>query len=194
MTISRRRFAAGAAAIGALSADGVRPRGAAWAESQTGTSAEGGAERRVESAEPLDLSWSDLAPGSGGVLYETMMTLGIVQHGDLITGFDQELGGRMTEEYNGRTVRIPGFAIPLDLEGVKAKTLLLVPFVGACIHVPPPPPNQIIYVTAKEAYEIESIFDPVMTTGVINTRPIDTDLAAIGYSLDATRIEPYTPV
>ena len=53
-------------------------------------------------------------------------------------------------ELDGKRVRIGGYVVPLDFEATNVKEFLLVPFVGACIHVPPPPPNQIIYVKSAK--------------------------------------------
>ena len=43
-------------------------------------------------------------------------------------------------ELNGKRVKIGGYVVPLDFDATKVTEFLLVPFVGACIHVPPPPP------------------------------------------------------
>jgi hypothetical protein len=56
---------------------------------------------------------------------------------------------RVVAELDGKRVRIGGYVVPLDFESTTVKEFLLVPFVGACIHVPPPPANQIIYVKAE---------------------------------------------
>ena len=64
------------------------------------------------------------------------------------------------------------------------------PFVGACIHVPPPPANQIIYVKAGNGFEVAGQFDPVTVTGTIKTETAFTGLADAGYSIDAETVEP----
>jgi len=107
----------------------------------------------------------------------------------------------MVEELNGRRVRIPGYLLPLEVSGSKATEFLLVPYIGACIHVPPPPPNQIIYVKVdqKNGYQSKSLYEPVWVTGVIAAKSMVKDLylvdgsagVDIGYSMQATLIEPY---
>jgi len=48
----------------------------------------------------------------------------------------------------GKLIRVPGYVVPLlgdfggDFETLEE--FLLVPVYGMCIHVPPPPPNQVI--------------------------------------------------
>jgi uncharacterized protein len=69
------------------------------------------------------------------------------------------------------------------------KEFLLVPFVGACIHVPPPPPNQIVYVKAEKGFEVSGSFDPVYVTGTLKVASQYTGLAETGYTLDAEKVE-----
>lgn len=106
-------------------------------------------------------------------------------------------------ELDGLDVRIPGYLLPLEVSGSKVTEFLLVPYVGACIHVPPPPRNQIVYVkvSQEKGYSSEELFDPVWVTGVISAQPMVKDLYLvdgtsdinIGYSMQATRVEPYKP-
>lgn len=95
----------------------------------------------------------------------------------------------VVNELNGQRVRIGGYVVPLDFDATTIKEFLLVPFVGACIHVPPPPPNQIIYVTAAEGFELKGQFDPVYVTGTLKTGPQYTGLAVTGYKLEAEKVE-----
>jgi hypothetical protein len=97
----------------------------------------------------------------------------------------------VTTAYNGKRVRIPGFIVPLAMDGTKVNEFLLVPWFGACIHVPPPPPNQIVYVSSKQEVSIDDIYDPVWITGVMQTTVLSTDLADTGYTLQGETIEPY---
>ena len=59
------------------------------------------------------------------------------------------------------------------------------PFVGACIHVPPPPANQIVYVKSEKGFEVAGQFDPVWVTGTLKTETAFTGLADAGYTIDA---------
>ena len=52
----------------------------------------------------------------------------------------------VNKELQGKIIRLPGFVIPIEHDGDKISEFLLVPYHGACIHVPAPPSNQIIYV------------------------------------------------
>jgi len=101
-----------------------------------------------------------------------------------------DLPQQIVTELNGKHVRIGGYVVPLDFEATTVKEFLLVPFVGACIHVPPPPANQIIYVKADKGFEVAGQFDPVTVTGTIKTETAFTGIADAGYSIDAETVEP----
>jgi hypothetical protein len=92
-------------------------------------------------------------------------------------------------ELDGQSVSIGGYVVPLDFDATTVKEFLLVPFVGACIHVPPPPANQIIYVKADKGFEVGGTFDPVTVTGKINTTVAFTGLADAGYTITADSVE-----
>jgi hypothetical protein len=96
-------------------------------------------------------------------------------------------------ELDGKRVRIGGYVVPLDFEATSIKEFLLVPFVGACIHVPPPPANQIIYVKAEGGFDVTGSFDPVTVTGTIRTVTAFTGLADAGYSIEADAVEALKP-
>jgi uncharacterized protein len=95
-------------------------------------------------------------------------------------------------ELNGQDVSIGGYVVPLDFDSTTVKEFLLVPFVGACIHVPPPPANQIIYVKTDKGFEVGSQSDPVTVVGKITTTVAFTGLADAGYTLAADSVEPRT--
>ncbi len=92
-------------------------------------------------------------------------------------------------ELDGRRVRIGGYVVPLDFDATSVKEFLLVPFVGACIHVPPPPPNQIIYVKTAKGFDVAGSFDPVYVTGTLKVASQYTGLAETGYAIDADKVE-----
>ena len=105
----------------------------------------------------------------------------------------------LVEGLDGREVQIPGYILPLEFDGTSITEFLLVPYVGACIHVPPPPPNQIVYVRVPDGFESEGLFVPVWVAGRITTGHSSQSLSyidgvtdiAVGYTLDATDIEIY---
>jgi len=143
-------------------------------------------------SEPLNLNWPDLMPEGSGTDLQALRQLGIVEHGQLSTPFDQMTGGKITTKYNGKLVRIPGYLVPLDFEGTAVTSGLLVPYVGACIHVPPPPPNQLIFVYAEAPYEGHGLFEAVYVTGTFGASATTTQVAEVGYAMSGALIEPYS--
>ena len=75
----------------------------------------------------------------------------------------------LVPELDGHVIKLPGYVLPLDFEGTLVKSFLLVPYVGACIHVPPPPPNQIVFVQLKQGFKSNELYAPVWVTGRIST-------------------------
>ena len=135
------------------------------------------------------LDWGDLLPESGNSSRQPLR--GVVQHGEAALASQQPASNGMRTDWDGKTVRLPGFIVPIDYEGSSVTSFILVPYVGACIHVPPPPPNQLVFVTTKTPYESDGLFEAVNVIGVFRTTPTSTRLAEIGYALSANRIESY---
>jgi hypothetical protein len=95
----------------------------------------------------------------------------------------------VVKELDGKRVRMGGYVVPLDFDATTIKEFLLVPFVGACIHVPPPPANQIVYVKAEKGVTIKETFDPVYVTGTMRIETQMTGLADAAYTLIADAVE-----
>ncbi|MBK1633648.1 hypothetical protein CKO31_23470 [Thiohalocapsa halophila] len=95
-------------------------------------------------------------------------------------------------QLDGHSVKLPGFVVPLTTDATEIREFLLVPYFGACIHVPPPPPNQTVYVVTTEdgAYRGE-LFDTVWVEGTMHVEQFTDDLGNAGYRIDAVRVSPY---
>ena len=98
----------------------------------------------------------------------------------------------VVENFNGERVKLPGFPIPLEGDGERATELLLVPYFGACIHTPPPPANQIVYVRSSAGLVIEDMWQPVWIIGTLHAQSFSSAVGDAGYTLDAESIEIYT--
>ena len=95
----------------------------------------------------------------------------------------------VVESLDGQRVHIGGYVVPLDFAATTIKEFLLVPFVGACIHVPAPPSNQIIYVKTEKGFDVQGSFDAVYVTGTLKVASTATGLADAGYSIDAEKVD-----
>jgi hypothetical protein len=96
-------------------------------------------------------------------------------------------------EMDGRNVRVPGFVVPLEFDDEQTITeFFLVPYFGACIHSPPPPPNQIIYVRAPKGIQLETLYDPFWISGKLSTKLVENYMATAAYSMEMESYEDYT--
>ena len=103
------------------------------------------------------------------------------------------LSTKIIAEYNNKKVRIPGFVVPLEFDDDQVITsFFLVPYFGACIHQPAPPPNQMIYITTEKGLKTEVLYEPFWVEGTIYTQSKDSELGLSAYTMKASRITPYT--
>ena len=90
---------------------------------------------------------------------------------------------------NGKDIRIGGYPVPLESDAKGNSTLFfLVPYPGACIHVPPPPPNQLILVRYPKGLKLADIYTPLWVTGKVKVEKVSNDLADAAYALDAQKV------
>lgn len=139
--------------------------------------------------EIVDLKWSDLIPPGQQFLPPELQ--GLVPHDETAMASPQPPSTGVRPDWNGRTVRLSGFIVPLDYDGTGITAFMLVPYVGACIHVPPPPANQLVLVTTGQPYQSEGLFASVTVTGMFGAASTSTQLAEVGYALSADQIVPY---
>jgi len=98
----------------------------------------------------------------------------------------------VVKDLDGKHIRVPGYVVPFDFSAdAEHKEFLLVPYFGACLHTPPPPPNQIILVKAETAAKITNIEDPVWLEGTLKTGEFLSDLGNSAYELNLSKLEPY---
>lgn len=100
-------------------------------------------------------------------------------------------------------VQLSGYVLPLgdnrsDSQTQSVNEFLLVPYVGACIHVPAPPPNQIIHIEPAAAIENPGVFSAVEVTGKLRSQSNSYELfrvdgtrtVDVSYALDLEAIAP----
>lgn len=95
-------------------------------------------------------------------------------------------------ELDGEYVRIPGYVVPFDFNSkFRQREFLFVPYMGACIHTPPPPPNQIIFIRADPPVRVKDIWAPYWIEGTLKSEKVENDLGDAAYALKMSSIEPY---
>jgi hypothetical protein len=190
MSLVRLLLAAACAAAFAAPAASQSP--------QTGASVS-----RPAAAQPRTLAWKDLVPADFRL--EEVLAKFQQQSATLMDGDPKADAAlkELTEAYrnapvvqalDGQLVRIPGFVVPLDADFKNVRSFLLVPYFGACIHTPPPPPNQIVHVIADKPLRGDDLMnDAIWVTGVLSVKRSATELADAGYVLRAREVKPYRP-
>lgn len=139
--------------------------------------------------EYIDLDWADLMPEGQTAIPPSLR--GLINHDELPLSRQQPQSNGVRSDWNHQLVRLPGFVLPIDYSGSGVTAFILVPFVGACVHVPPPPANQLVFVTTEVPYETSGLYEPVNVSGMFGTASMSTQLADVAYALSADKIAPF---
>jgi uncharacterized protein len=93
---------------------------------------------------------------------------------------------------DGTGIQLVGFVVPLALTPKgDVSEFFLVPYVGACIHVPPPAPNQMVYVKLSSAMSLQMLYRAYRMSGTMHANARGSNLGRAMYSMDVRHIEPY---
>lgn len=98
---------------------------------------------------------------------------------------------KKVQQLNGMQIKIPGFIIPLEDSQDLVREFLFVPSPMSCIHVPPPPPNQIIHVKMTAGKVAKMSYGPVWLFGKLNIIEKKDKEVRNSYEMDGLATEPY---
>jgi hypothetical protein len=154
----------------------------------------------VAHAAPAEIDWLELMPAEDRKALEEMPE---IEHNSPETngfsdqgGLKQEAGlpevmysAKTVPSLNGQQIRLGGYPVPLETDSKGRSTeFFLVPYPGACIHVPPPPPNQIVMVRYPAGIALEDIYAPLWVDGTLRIEPVSNDLADAAYVITAAEV------
>lgn len=149
-------------------------------------------------AEPRELTWSEMLPADTAPAAPPAAMHDLSKLADALaaeTGpaaSQQSVAAPVVKALDGQLIKLPGYIVPLDVtEEGRVTEFLLVPYYGACIHVPPPPPNQIVHVKTELGVMMDNLYQPFWIEGPLRVENTSTDLAEAGYQMDASKIYPY---
>jgi uncharacterized protein len=97
------------------------------------------------------------------------------------------------KKLDGKRIRIPGFIVPLDDADEQGAEFLLVPYYGACVHTPPPPPNQMAFVSMSDGKQVKLwLFDAIWMEGTLRIVNYESPYGSVGYTIEGLSMRPYT--
>ena len=150
-------------------------------------------------AEPRMLTWEDMIPPDAPKI--APITAPIHNLSGLADALSVESApaahqqsphAPVVKALDGQNVRLPGYIVPLEVsEEGRVTEFLLVPYFGACIHVPPPPSNQIVHVTSELGVKVEELYQPYWIEGPMQVKSSTSELADAGYQMEADKILVY---
>lgn len=136
------------------------------------------------------ITWDDLIPP--GVPYSEIIAEGEMdERNDLWLPVFDENATKLNPELDGAYIKMPGYIIPFDQTTEGITSFILVPYVGACIHTPPPPANQLVFVTTRTPWPSDDLWEAVWVTGLMQHEIQSTEVAETGYALKADNVEIY---
>ncbi|WP_256675106.1 MULTISPECIES: DUF3299 domain-containing protein [unclassified Pseudomonas] len=150
-------------------------------------------------AEPRELDWPALIPEGAPVIAPQLAPLhDMSQLSDALSAesappaHQQAPNAPVVRSLDGQQVKIPGYIVPLEVsEEGRTTEFLLVPYYGACIHVPPPPSNQIVHIFSEMGVRVEDLYQPYWIEGKMQVKASSSELADAGYQLEAEKIYAY---
>lgn len=146
-----------------------------------------------------EIAWEELVPPELRGLQEQPLPvhdlsalggLGEEDFGD--PAVQSEAAAPVVPEMHGRRIKLPGYIVPLGItDAMEVDEFLLVPYFGACIHVPPPPSNQIVHVRSTSGIKLADLYQPFWITGVVQVEHVESEMANAGYRIEGAGVEPY---
>lgn len=151
-------------------------------------------------AELRELTWSEMVPADAppqtaqpaAPMHDLSQLADALAAESGPAAAQQSPAAPVVKALDGQQVKLPGYIVPLDVtEEGRVTEFLLVPYFGACIHVPPPPSNQIVHVTSELGVLMDALYQPFWIEGPLKVGQISSDLAEAGYQMQAEKIYPY---
>ncbi|MES2817948.1 MAG: DUF3299 domain-containing protein [Pseudomonadota bacterium] len=146
----------------------------------------------------IELTWSDLMPPESAPPAPPPTLHDLSQLADALASesgpaaVQQSPAAPTVPALDGVAVKLPGYIVPLDVtEEGRVVEFLLVPYFGACIHVPPPPSNQIVHIKSELGVLVDALYQPFWVEGPLKIEASSSELAEAGYTMNADKIYVY---
>ncbi len=147
-----------------------------------------------------EIGWEELMPEGEeerlAMLYQQQMAMlysgpGVAEGSAADVGI--QIGTFNTvKELNEIKVRIPGYTVPFEYGAdAEISEFLLVPYYGACLHAPPPPPNQTVFAMTDTPVKLKDLAQAVWIEGTLYTQTQESELADAAYTIKVDKVEIY---
>lgn len=176
------------------------PEPAADLESSNRLAAAGAAVNEAAARGVREIGWEELMPEGEeerlAQLYQQQMAMlysgGPIAEGSAADTMVQIGTFNTVKELNETKIRIPGYTVPFEYgRDAEISEFLLVPYFGACLHAPPPPPNQTVFVMADNPIKLKDLAQAVWIEGTIYTQTQESELADAAYTIKVDKVETY---
>ena len=151
-------------------------------------------------AELRELTWSEMVPADAppqtaqpaAPMHDLSQLADALAAESGPAAAQQSPAAPVVKELDGQQVKLPGYIVPLDVtEEGRVTEFLLVPYFGACIHVPPPPSNQIVLVKYAKGVMLDALYEPFWIQGPLKVESTSSELAEAGYQMTADDVYAY---
>ncbi len=151
-------------------------------------------------AELRELTWSEMVPADAppqtaqpaAPMHDLSQLADALAAESGPAAAQQSPAAPVVKALDGQQVKLPGYIVPLDVtEEGRVTEFLLVPYFGACIHVPPPPSNQIVHVTSELGVLMDALYQPFWIEGPLKVGSHSSEMGTAGYQMAAEKIYPY---
>lgn len=134
-----------------------------------------------------ELDWTELMPPGDLVVFRDQL----MEHDEESTRRAEQFGSfNVVETLAGAKMKLAGYVVPMAIDGEgKMREFFFVPYFGACIHIPPPPPNQLLFVHLPEPVIAPEIWEPQWLKGILKIERHDDPLASAAYTAEQVRLE-----
>lgn len=139
----------------------------------------------AETSGVRELDWLELMPKDE---VDALTEAPAVDHNGMFKPVQQG-SARTIKELDGIHVKIAGYIVPVEVSADNQMSqFFIVPYFGACIHVPPPPPNQIILARLATPIPVTEIYDAYWIEGTLKIETTQNDIAGAAYTLGTDRV------
>jgi uncharacterized protein len=155
------------------------------------------AEEEMKARGVTAIGWEDLMPEGEEERLQKMYAAQMAAMYSIAEGSSADTATQIgsfntVDTFDGKKIRMPGYTVPFSYDAkAEISEFLLVPYFGACIHAPPPPPNQTIFIRTDKPILLKDLPQAVWIEGTLHAEKQESDLADAAYIIDLTRVEKY---